>query len=140
MALALFVMSASKRGRPDGSVHASLTDLQAREFLNQHCITAGGPANLWAYPKGKSGDWKNIVWSDAKRLMQTKWHMLRKTRTTNRKERENENTENEGKQKKGKSNHTTTHGGSGLKNMLRKMNVSKLPSTVPKTIPKISFP
>jgi hypothetical protein len=82
--------------------------------------------------------------------MQTKWHMLRKARTTNRKERENENTENEGKQKKREKQSYNHSRRIGIKKHVAKNECfqtslngpkndsqNKLPLNIPKLVPTL---
>ena len=58
-----------KRGRPHNSSHVDLDPRAAFEFFDSFVQSANGPAGLWTYPKGKSGDSKkSIVWNDIKRI------------------------------------------------------------------------
>ena len=58
-----------KRGRPSNSVHVTLTDHAATDFLESHAQVAGGHQGLWPYSRGKSEDWKKSVsWAEVKKI------------------------------------------------------------------------
>ena len=65
--------SFAKRGRPVSSCHFTLTDENAKDFLDSHCNTSGGPSALWPYSKGKAEDWKKtVIWAETKKSVEGK--------------------------------------------------------------------
>ena len=67
-----------KRGRPSKSVHVSIEDHAATDFLDVHAQVATGHQGLWPYSRGKSEDWKKSVsWSEVKKIGDGKLKMFK---------------------------------------------------------------